>query len=353
MWSHLDTLDNQQNLAREFELERLFAESIQGEKVVQYFYFVLLTLWAEQDQVISASIPVTRLKDFMTTMKGTRTVQFIMKLKLESEHFHVSILNREKLPALEVLPWRIPLPWTLPANSNKHVQCYHCKETGHIISHCKKRNYCNYCKKDDYIILECRKKSGPGKRSTPHKAFQAMAKDAGTREPPNTKVLDRNDIYKMIQESLVAALPNAISSALSATYPGKTKLSYSTVWHIDSAASYHMIGNKKLFSELSNPCSRHEIVTANGHALTALTIIYYVFREKKISRDAACHSHLVVGPSSTMSSTTSGTTYDFDPFLDNDTTSANINSLPHPHNASLNLNNQPSPTRQNNIYPIK
>ncbi|KAG5614691.1 hypothetical protein H5410_014515 [Solanum commersonii] len=54
-----------------------------------------------------------------------------------------------------------------------------------------------------------------------------------------------------------------------------------------------------------------------------------------------------------MSSTTSGTTYDYDPFFDNDTTSKNINSLPHPHNASLNLNNQPSPTRQNSIDPIR
>jgi len=270
MWSHLHTLGNQQNLAREFELERLLAESIQAEKNVRCFYSALLTLWAEQDQVFSASIPAAGLKDFMTTMKRTRTVQFLMKLRPEFEHLRASILNREKLPALEVVVSEVLREETRlssqasmensltmdtalaaykssssSANSNKHVQCYHCKETGHIISHCKKRNYCNYRKKDGHIILECRKKSGPRKRSTPHKSFQAMARDAGTREPPNPKVLDRNDIYKMIQESLVAALPNATSSALSATYPDKTKLSYSTVWHIDSAAFYHMTGNKK------------------------------------------------------------------------------------------------------------
>lgn len=244
MWSHLHTLGNQQNLAREFELERLLAESIQAEKNVRCFYSALLTLWAEQDQVFSASIPAAGLKDFMTTMKRTRTVQFLMKLRPEFEHLRASILNREKLPALEVVVSEVlreetrlrsqssienslTMDTALAAyksfsssgNSNKPVQCYHCKETGHIISHCKKRNYCNYCKKDGHIILECRKKSGPGKRLTPHKAFQAMARDAGTRETPSTKVLDRNDIYKMIQESLVAALPNAISSALTATYP--------------------------------------------------------------------------------------------------------------------------------------
>ena len=41
-------------------------------------------------------------------------------------------------------------------------------------------------------------------------------------------------------------------------------------------------------------------------------------------------------------------------FFYNDTTLANTNSLPHLHNASLNFNNQlPSPTRQNNIDPIR
>ncbi|XP_049364480.1 uncharacterized protein LOC125829272 [Solanum verrucosum] len=280
MWSHLHTLGNQQNLAREFELERLLAESIQAEK-----------------NVFSASIPAAGLKDFMTTMKRTRTVQFLMKLRPELEHLRASILNKEKLPALEVVVSEVLREETRlcsqssiensltmdtafaaykssssSGNSNKPVQCYHCKETGHIISHCKKRNYCNYCKKDSHIILECRKKSGPGKRSTPHKAFQAMARDAGTRETPSTKVLDRNDIYKMIQESLVAALPNAISLTLTATYPGKTKPSDSTVWHIDSAASNHMTRNQKLFFDLSKPRSRHEIVTTNGHVLTASAI---------------------------------------------------------------------------------
>ncbi|KAG5601126.1 hypothetical protein H5410_032496 [Solanum commersonii] len=225
MWSHLHNLGNQQNLAREFELERLLAESIQGEKNVCCFYSILLTLWAEQDQVFAAFIPAFGLKDFMTMMKRTRTVQFLMKLRSEFEHLRASILNREKLPALEVVVSEVlreetrlssqasmenslTMDTALAAyksssssgNSNKPVQCYHCKEIGH-------------------------KKSGAGKHLTPYKAFQEMARNAGTRETPSSKVIDRNDIYKMIQESLVAALPNAISSALTATYPGKTKLS--------------------------------------------------------------------------------------------------------------------------------
>uniref|UniRef100_A0A3Q7GIY7 CCHC-type domain-containing protein n=1 Tax=Solanum lycopersicum TaxID=4081 RepID=A0A3Q7GIY7_SOLLC len=205
MWSHLHTLGNQQNLAREFELERLLAESIQGDKNVFCFYFVLFTLWAEQDRVFYGSIPAGGLKDFMTMMKRTRTVQFLMKLRPEFEHLRASILNRERLPALEVVVSEVLREETQMSsqasmknsltmdtslatyksssssvNSNKPFQCYHCKETGQIISHCKKQNYCNYCKKDDHIILECRKKSGPGKGSTPHKDFEEMTRDAGT-----------------------------------------------------------------------------------------------------------------------------------------------------------------------------
>ncbi|PHU12157.1 hypothetical protein BC332_19087 [Capsicum chinense] len=158
-------------------------------------------------------------------------------------------------------------------NSNKPVKFYHCKETGHVISHCKKRNYCNYCKKDGQIILECHKKSGSVKRSTPYKAFHAMTRDVGTQHNPETQnapqLFDRNDIYKMVQDSLAASFPNAISTALTATY--------------------------------------------------------------------------------------SGTTYDLDPFLDNDITSINTNSSLHQddyHNVSLNSNNQP-PAPQNIINPIR
>ncbi|PHT67548.1 hypothetical protein T459_27035 [Capsicum annuum] len=233
----------------------------------------------------------------MTTTKRTRTVQFLMKLRSEFEPLRASILNKEKLPALDMVVSEVLREETRlgshasmgnslfvdtvmaayrsssSKNSNKPIQCYHCKETGHVISHCKKRNYCNYCKKDGHIILKCRKKSGSVKCSTPYKTFHAMIRDVGTQYTPETQnapqLFDRNDIYKMIQDSLAAALPNAISTALTATYPGKNKISNSMVWHIDSAASNHMTGNQKLFSNLSKTPSTHEIVTANGHVLSA------------------------------------------------------------------------------------
>ncbi|PHU17469.1 hypothetical protein BC332_13164 [Capsicum chinense] len=103
MRSHLHTLSKQQNLAIEFELERLLTESTQGEKNVWGFYYGIIKLYAEQDQIFVASINVVGLKDFMTTTKRTSTVQFLMKLKYEVEPLRASILNKEKLPALDVV----------------------------------------------------------------------------------------------------------------------------------------------------------------------------------------------------------------------------------------------------------
>ncbi|PHT29518.1 hypothetical protein CQW23_30888 [Capsicum baccatum] len=186
----------------------------------------------------------------------------------EFEPLRASILNREKLPTLDVVVSEVLREETRLGsqasmgnhlfvdtamaayrnsslgNSNKPVQCYHCKQTGHVISRCKKQNYCNYCKKDGHIILECHKKSGSVKHLTPYKAFHVMIRDVGTQHTPETQdapqLFDRNDIYKMIQDSLAPALPNAISIALTATYIGKNKISNSMVWHIDSAASNYM-----------------------------------------------------------------------------------------------------------------
>ena len=35
------------------------------------------------------------------------------------------------------------------------VQCFYCKELGHIARNCSKK-FCNYCKKEGHVIKECR-----------------------------------------------------------------------------------------------------------------------------------------------------------------------------------------------------
>ncbi|KAG5581144.1 hypothetical protein H5410_051771, partial [Solanum commersonii] len=200
MWSHLHTRGNQQNLAREFELERLLVESTQGDKNSKTSFLLPLSLWMDRT-----------FKDFMATMKRIRTIQFLMNLRPEFEYLCANILNRKKLPGLDVVVCEVlreefqlssqdsmknslTMDIAMAAykdssfsgNSNKRIQCYHINKTGH----------------DGHIILECRKKFGLDKRSTPYKTFQAIARDVGTQETPSLKahqapiLLDHIDIYK-------------------------------------------------------------------------------------------------------------------------------------------------------------
>ena len=45
----------------------------------------------------------------------------------------------------------------------KSLQCYECKEFGHVSRNCKKKAFCNYCKRIGHIIFECTRR--PQKRN--------------------------------------------------------------------------------------------------------------------------------------------------------------------------------------------
>ncbi|KAG5570990.1 hypothetical protein H5410_060756 [Solanum commersonii] len=94
-------------------------------------------------------------------------------------------------------------------------ECFECKEYGHIVSHCKKRNICNYCKKPDHIILECNRRLNT--RQTKNKAYQTSEAYV-SQAKITTSSLDPKALQKMIQDSVAVALPGAISSSLTVAY---------------------------------------------------------------------------------------------------------------------------------------
>ncbi|PHT97665.1 ABC transporter B family member 18 [Capsicum chinense] len=93
MWTHLRTIYQQSNLAREFELERNIAEYTQGDKNVRSFYAGLQLLWSEQDQILGKNISKAGLKKVLEERKKTRVVQFLMKLCPEFEPIHATLLE--------------------------------------------------------------------------------------------------------------------------------------------------------------------------------------------------------------------------------------------------------------------
>lgn len=105
-----------------------------------------------------------------------------MKLRKEFEPIQSSILHHKPVPSLDNclgellreeqhLQTQAIIEQKGPTNSSMDVayvnqtkardkskiQCYSCKEYGHIANQCKKK-LCNYCKKPGHIISKCRRR---------------------------------------------------------------------------------------------------------------------------------------------------------------------------------------------------
>jgi len=136
---------------------------VQGEKDVRTFYSGLLAIWSEQDQNFGASISVAGLQEIMVERKKSRVVQFLMKLRPEFESIRANLLNRETTPDIDMVLSAVLREETrlgtqssmdaslsvstalLVSRSNSTsaqktslLQCFQCKEYGHIAAHCRK-----------------------------------------------------------------------------------------------------------------------------------------------------------------------------------------------------------------------
>ncbi|KAF3653170.1 hypothetical protein FXO38_06355 [Capsicum annuum] len=242
----------------------------------------------EQDQILGQNIFKAGLKEVLEERKKTRVVQFLMKLRPEFEPIRGSLLNREVTPALNVVLAAVlreetrlgtqvamestPLPSVAllagksttvasTGNTKRSVQCYEWQDFGHIAANCpKKKNICAYCKITGHHISDCRRR--PNRSRTAHQAYQTNVTTS------SGSFIAGHDFEKLIRDSIAAALPEAISSALSASSSG-TSNSINSTWHLDSGASNHMTGDLSQFSSLSSGVSKHVIHTANGHTLPA------------------------------------------------------------------------------------
>ncbi|PIN07957.1 hypothetical protein CDL12_19469 [Handroanthus impetiginosus] len=224
MWKHLRTVYTQCNLAREFELERSLVAYVQGEKDVRTFYSGLLAIWLKQDQNFGTLISTAGLQKIMVERKKSRVVQTTPDIDMV-----LSAILREEtsLGTQSSMDASLSVSTALLASRSNstfagkpsQLQCFQCKEYGHIAAHCRKRNIYNYCKKPGHIILDCPK--CPNRRPpTQQQAFQATVSSPVTQSSP----FDSTELQRLIQEYVAVALPEAISTALSASYSGKSLL---------------------------------------------------------------------------------------------------------------------------------
>ncbi|KAH0710849.1 hypothetical protein KY284_012276 [Solanum tuberosum] len=214
-------------------------------------------------------------------------VQFLMKLLPEFESIHGSLLNREVTSALDVelaavlreetrvgtqaamesmsllvvalLAQKSTID-TSSRTTKRSVQCYECNDFDHIAVNClKKKKFCAYCKIIGHHIFRIIVVV-----LIVHQAYQTdITKSIGSFP-------SGHDLERLIQDSIVAALSGAISSALSAS--SGTSNSIKSTWYLNSGASNHIIGDLSQFSSVYDDVSKHVIHTANMHTLPASSI---------------------------------------------------------------------------------
>ncbi|KAJ0084938.1 hypothetical protein Patl1_30072 [Pistacia atlantica] len=150
MWEYLKKVYNQDNIAQpsqlEYEISRVPEDSL---SIVQEIH------------------------------AQSKRDQFLMKLRPEFEATRSNLMNRNPVPSLDICfgellreEQRLTTQATYQHDkmiSNavayaaqgkgkgrdmRNVQCFICKEYGHIATNCT-RKFCNYCKKPRHIIKEC------------------------------------------------------------------------------------------------------------------------------------------------------------------------------------------------------
>ncbi|KAJ8766133.1 hypothetical protein K2173_021650 [Erythroxylum novogranatense] len=178
MWNHLQRIYHQDNNARGFQLELEMSNFCQGNLSIEEYYYGFLNLWSEYSGIIYAKVPKEILGSLQDVHEVSMRDQFLMKLRPEFEVARAGLLNRAPVPSLDLClrellreEQRLATQATLGTfkgssevvnvayaaqgrnRGKKQLQCYSCKEFGHIARNCDKK-VCNYCKQDGHIIKE-------------------------------------------------------------------------------------------------------------------------------------------------------------------------------------------------------
>lgn len=178
IWEYLKKVYNQDNTARRFQLEYEIANYTQANLNIQDYFSGFQSLWGEFADIIYAKGPVKSLAAVQTVHEQSKRDQFLMKLRPEYEAIRSNLMNRDPSPSLDVCFGELlreeQCLKTQATIQHQHmtsdvvayvahgknkwrdmrkIQCFSCKDYGHIATHCTKKYY-NYCKKSGHIIKD-------------------------------------------------------------------------------------------------------------------------------------------------------------------------------------------------------
>ena len=294
MWDHLKRVYHQDNTARRFQLELEISTCSQGNLSIEQYYSGFLNLWSEYSGIIYSKVPSEALAGIQAVHEDSKRDQFLMKLRPEFEAIRAGLLNRNPVPSLDVCLGDLlreeqrMATQTIIGTSKEisevvniayaaqgknrgkgQVQCYSCKELGHIARNCGKK-FCNYCKQIGHIIKDC--PTRPENRRV--QAFQGAVQDSNTIGSTSTATTLTPE---MVQQMILSAF-----STLGLQGQGKI---VSTPWLVDSGASNHMTGSSASLHNLRQYTGTQNIQIANGSNLpiTAIGDIGPSFRHVFVS----------------------------------------------------------------------
>lgn len=164
MWNYLKKIYNQENSARRFQLELELSEYSQGNLSIQDYYFGFLNLWAEYQELVYTTASQEGLSTLQQVHEVSKRDQFLMKLRRDFEPIRANLMSRIPSPSLDIClaellreeqrcitqsvlevknnqvsnPMEVAFASQAHARDMSKMQCYSCKEFGHIGKQCKK-----------------------------------------------------------------------------------------------------------------------------------------------------------------------------------------------------------------------
>ncbi|KAG6629834.1 hypothetical protein CIPAW_14G112700 [Carya illinoinensis] len=272
MWEYLRKVYNQDNTARRFQLEYEIASYTQGDLSIQDYFSGFNTLWGEFTDMIYAKVPEASLSVVQAVHEQSKRDQFLMKLRPEFEVTRSNLMNRDPVPSLDVCfgellreeqclatqatyqhDKMIPNVVAYAAHGKgkgrdmRNIQCFSCKEYGHIAAHCARKS-CNYCKKPGHIIKDCPTRPQNRQANT----YQATVGSSSSATTGDSSTLTT----EMVQQMIISAF-----SALGLQGNG------SLTWLVDSGASNHMTSSSDTLSNVRPYNGSSHIQIANGSQL--------------------------------------------------------------------------------------
>ena len=101
MWNYLNTVYNQDNSARHFQLEYEMANFTQGDLSIEEYFSGFRTLWTDYSDIVYANVPIAALSTVQAVHATSKRDQFLMKLRPDFEIAQSNMMNHHPISSLD------------------------------------------------------------------------------------------------------------------------------------------------------------------------------------------------------------------------------------------------------------